>query len=558
MDRSWKLEMEVFRVDKALIEKMKREIPELYLLEHYTIRGKPITFHVQNRNDKKKLGHRPWQVKIINDTHPDKVVRKSRQLGLSEMGVAEYIWFLDIHENTKGMYTFPRQRQMNDFVKTRLNPVFDSNAYFKSILDKNMDSIEVKRIKDSFALFRSAWGGALGEGADIDYLSFDEYDRMADNVELAFQESMKSSAYGWLRRWSTPTIPGRGVDLQFQKSDQQFYMHKCERCNHWQIINVEDNIIQLNTNGVNLITDEIENGTFDFVCAKCNKSLDRWYNGEWVAKHPERKGIRGYHISQLNAVWITADDVKRRELKYQSKQLFYNYVIGEPFAAEGLIITEDDIHSSKRYEEPIHSRQGYDKIVCGIDWGNENWLIIFGLKGTGEIDLLDMHMFKDNPQKPLEPVALMATVMTPYDPDLIIADFGYGADRNTYLAQLFKGRVWACKFNTYKGGSKMMDTWNESSKEISVDKTVKVQRLLHTVKARGIGMWRMDEKMMLITKHLKNVRIMDEETDDGIVYQVATRIGPDHTAMALVYGLIGIEKIKGIYLPKQDFNWDFI
>lgn len=543
--------------EKALVEYAKKFIPELYLLEHYTIRGKPITFNISGRDPKKARLHRPWQTKIINDDHKDKVVQKSRQLGLSEMGVGEFTWFLDVHNNTKGMYTFPRARQMTDFVKTRLNPVFDSNPYFKSILDPNMDSIEVKRIRDSFALFRSAWGSALGEGADIDFLAFDEYDRMGDGVELAFQESMKSSAYGWLRRWSTPTIPGRGVNLQFGKSDQQFYMHKCEHCNHWQIMSAEDNIYQYKKDGVNFITDEIEPDTFGFVCAKCSKPLDRWYNGEWVAKYPDRKAIRGYHISQLNAVWISADQIKRNELTYTSKQLFYNYVIGEPFAAAGLIITEDDILASQRLEKRVYSRQDYQKVVVGIDWGVRNWVVVLGVKENGTVDLLNLFMFKDNPQKPLEPVGMIAASITPYNPDLIIADAGFGADRNTYLMQLFPGRTWACQYNTYKGKSKPQDSWNETSRLISVDKTVKVQRMLHTVKARGIGVWRMDEDMMMFTKHLKNVRIMDEE-ENGIVYQVATRIGDDHFSSGLVYALLGVEKLKGIYAPKQEFNWDFI
>lgn len=545
--------------EKALIAYMKKNVPSLYALEYYRIRGKPITFNILNRNEKRARGHRPWQCAIVDDTHKDKIVRKSRQLGLSEMGMLENLQFVDANNNTKSMLTFPRARQMNDFIKTRLNPVIESNPYFKSILDKNVDSIEVKKIRDSFMMFRSAWGSALGEGADIDFLAFDEYDRMADNVELAFQESMKSSAYGWLRRWSTPTIPGRGVDLQFQKSDQRFYLHQCDKCNHWQQLNVEDNIIQVKPKGVNILTEEIEEGTFLYACAKCHQELDRWYNGEWVAKYPERNGLRGYHISQMNAVWISADGVKRNELQYPSKQLFYNYVIGEPFASAGLIINEQDILSAQRFEAPKHSRAGYSKIIAGIDWGLQNWCTLLGIREDGGVDLLNLWMFQDNPAKPLEPVSMFGAVLTPYDPDLIIADFGYGADRNTYLAQLFKGRVWACKFNTYKNGSKMMDTWNENSREISVDKTVKVQRLLHTIKARGIGMWRMEEQLMMLTKHLKNIRIMDEESDDNKeVYQVATRIGPDHLGMALVYSLLGVEKLKGIYLPRQDFMWDFV
>lgn len=545
-------------VDAKLIEYMKKSIPELYLLEHYTIRGNPITFSVQNKNEAKQRGHRPWQTEIINDHHPDKIVRKSRQLGLSEMGVAENIWFADFHENTKSMYTFPRNRQLVDFVKTRMNPVLDANPYFNSIRNSQMDSLEVKQIGSSFMLFRSAFGGALGEGVDADFVAFDEYDRMQDNVELAFQESMKSSAYGWLRRWSTPTIPGRGVDAIFQKSDQRFYLHKCEHCGHWQQLNVEDNIMQVIPDGINYITEEVKDGTFKFACAKCSKDLDRWYNGQWVAKHPSVGHMRGYHISQLNAVWISADDIMRRQFRYKSKQLYYNYVIGEPFASTGLIITDEDILAAQRFENPKNTRSGYAKIIVGIDWGTTNWCAMIGITAEGKIDMLNTWAFKDNPAAPLEPVRMIAAAIAPFDPDLIIADFGFGADRNSLLMQIFKGRVWACKYQTFKGGSQPINKWNESSRIVTVDKTLTVQRMLHSVKERGIGFWRMDEQLALFTKHIKNVRIMDEEDDDGNFYQLATRVGDDHLSSALNYCLIGKEKINDPYQKQSDFMWDFI
>ena len=56
-------------------------------------------------------GYTSGQVKIVNDTHPNKVVIKSRQLGLSEMGVMEMVHFADMHSyaNVKCLYTFPKQ-----------------------------------------------------------------------------------------------------------------------------------------------------------------------------------------------------------------------------------------------------------------------------------------------------------------------------------------------------------------------------------------------------------------------------------------------------------------
>jgi len=543
--------------ESKLIEMMIRETASLYALKHYTIRSKPITFDIKKGGDPKRFRlHRPWQVQILDDQHPDKIVRKSRQLGLSELGVIENVHFVDSKENVKTMQTFPRARQIVDFVKTRLNPVLKENKYFQEILDPSVDSLEVKKIRNSFMMFRSGWGSALAEGADIDGLFMDEIDRQSEDVVTAFKEGMKSSAYGWIRRWSTPTIPGRGVDALFQKSDQHYYHHKCEKCNEWQVMDYIDNIIQINPKGVDIMNDTVEDGTFIFVCKKCKEPLDRW-KGEWVAAYPSRKGLRGYHISQLDAVWITADDVKRRELSYTSKQLFYNYVVGVPFASEGLLIVEDDILASTRLEGPVFSRQQYVKIVAGVDWNKVNYCCVLGIKEDGQVDLIRLLKFEDNPNKPLDAVGKLAASLYPYDPDIIVADEGYGADRNSYLMQLFKGRAWACRYQTYKGKSKPMDSWNETARLVTVDKTLKVQRMLHTIKARGIGFWKMDEDMLLILKHLKNTRIMTVEEDD-VVYETATRIGEDHSVAALNYALIAAERIKNPYQEPPSFNFDFV
>ena len=87
-------------------------VPSLYLLDHHKIHGHPITFNIPNRDMTKAQSHRPWQVQILNDQHHNKVIIKSRQLGLSEIGVAEVIWFADRYseEAVKALYTFPKSR----------------------------------------------------------------------------------------------------------------------------------------------------------------------------------------------------------------------------------------------------------------------------------------------------------------------------------------------------------------------------------------------------------------------------------------------------------------
>lgn len=476
------------------------------------------------------------------------------------MSITEVIWFLDTHDKTKAMYTFPRKEQMEDYSNTRITPIFQESKYLTSRLDPKLNNVRLKKIGDSVLFLRSAWGSALGEGADIDLLGLDEYDRMQDNVELAFQESMKSSRYGLLRRWSTPSIPGRGVDLLFQNSDQWYWHYQCPKCNHWQIMTFEDNIIQVNPDGVNKIEETILDGTFIFGCAKCKKELNRWEaKGEYVAKFPTRTDTRGYHISQLDAVWISADQIMRNSLTYKAKQLFYNYVIGIPYASEGLIITDQDILSCVAYPNPIGYRDYsiYKKVVAGIDWGYMNWMVILGLTENDEVHALDVQWIEDNPMLPLECVNVFTAILQPYDPDVIIADTGFGADRNSLLIQQFPGRTWGCDWDTNKSKAPMIDQWNDNSCRVRVDKTVKMKRTLYNIKARALKTFGPCEKLSMLTKHLKNVRTLLEE-ENGEIYERVTKVGDDHTACALTYGYIAIDRILSKHKPKSSLQFDFM
>lgn len=519
-----------------------KKFPSLWALKYKKIKGKPTTFV----STKSPFKHRPWQQGILDDMHPNKVVEKSRQLGLSEVGMTEVLHFLIMHDTTKAMYIFPRNQQMIDFSKSRISPVFQGSEYFQNLIDKDMNSVSTKKILESYLFMRSGWGGALGEGADVDHLSIDEYDRMKEGVELSFQEGLKSSKYGLMRRWSTPTIPGRGVNALYQKSDQMRYIWTCEHCGYKQFITFEDNIIQIKPHGVNNITQEIEDGTFIVGCKKCKKPLNRWGTGEWVPMYPSIKETRGYHISQLDAAWISADDIMRRKFNYSSKQLFFNYVVGEPYASEGLLITEEDIKAAIRLPKEVLSRNNqYVAISAGIDWGEVSYMSLVGIKSNGAVDLLNIFTVEDDPLQPLRSVSFFCAVLRAYQPNIIVADAGYGADRNSYGYTQFPAAWYACYWTTSKDPNsrvRFKDQYNENSHEITVDKTVKIQRTLHALKGRLIGLFPWNEKLEMFTLHCKNTRIMDEESE-GLIYQRATRVGPDHSCCSTTYALIGVDKL---------------
>lgn len=200
----------------------------------------------------------------------------------------------------------------------RLNPILSSVPYYANIIDPNMNSIDSKKIRNSFLTFRTSSKPGSVEGINADFVSLDEYDRVPAQSVQSAENSMSSSNFHIFRRWSTPTAPNIGIHDLFVHSDQMEYMHKCAHCGYWNLMSYDDyiegspdkggNILLMNPDGIDPKGRTVQPGTFQYVCRKCGKPLDRWYNGSWVQQYPSRTqgmtGTRGYHISQLNAVWV--------------------------------------------------------------------------------------------------------------------------------------------------------------------------------------------------------------------------------------------------------------
>lgn len=284
--------------------------------------------------------------------------------------------------------------------------------------------------------------------------------------------------------------------------------------------------------------------------------------GEWAAQRPSIRNVRGYHISQMDAAWISADHIMRRQFDFASKQVFYNYVLGEAYATEGILVTEADVQASIRLPHEIGCRTNdYIAIVAGIDWGEISYMTVLGMRANGAVDLLDIYTAEDSRTVPLQSVTQFCAILRAYQPNVIVADAGFGADRNSYGYTQFPASWYACHWVTNKTANaktRFMDQWNENAREVTVDKTLKIQRTLHAIKGHLIGMFPMNEKLAMLIKHLKNTRIMDEE-EDGIVYQRATRVGADHTVSALTYALIAIDKLTnmGVKLTNS-IRFDFL
>ena len=501
------------------------------------------------------LRHRPFMLAPLRDQHPHKCYKKGRQVGISELSLTEVVWFLWANPGTKWIYTFPRDTQLKDFSNTRINEAFSETPRMRQVIGIP-NQVYLKRIGESFMVLRSAWESNLGEGVDADGVTLDEKDRMKEGVDIAFRESLSSSRFGYLREVSTPTLPGRGIDASWVKSDQRCWLVRCTRCGLEQAIEYPENIVQ--KRDIKLGTKELQPGTYEYECrkVKCRGKLDR-INGRWVAKHPLVKNVRGYHMPQTIANWITATDVMQKKIDYKFMQLWMNYVLGEVSKGENILLTDTDFAMADAGHQLITQRTpDWSHISCGIDWGHQNWLTVLGKNTNGRDYIVNIGITQDDEAEELRSVKAMESLIAPFNPDIIVADAGYGKDRNAYLLRKFgEGRFYACQYNPSTAKSRTFTpVWSDAGHRVLCDRTMTIKVTCRAIKEREFGLPSRElDIVQLLEAHFKNLAPMRIE-EDGEIFEDIQCSGDDHLVHSTAYAYLGMD-----YLTQAGhFSFDFV
>jgi len=509
------------------------------------------------------LHHRPMLKVPLRDKHKHKVCEKSRQVGVSELFLTEILHFLATHPGTKVCLTFPRDKQLTDFSVTRIAAVFAESPRMAELAG-TPNQVFTKKIGDSYLILRSAWESNLGEGIDADMVVLDEKDRMRDKVELAFRECLKSSRYGLLREISTPTLPGRGIDIPFSASDQQVWMVKCEKCGDKQEVHWKDNIIQVKD--FPLGCKELPAESYEFLCRKqsCRGKLDRINSGEWVARYPSRNHIRGYHISQLIAPWISATRVMQDKIDFRFPEAWFNYVCGIPATGSLEVLSDKDFELSCAGHQLLVERdmKRWSHVSVGIDWGDYSWAVVLGRSAVNQrVYLIGIGVFEDLPNE--KPEVVMENYIMPFQPEITIADAGYGKDRNSHLFKKLcpnrtEGRFYAQWYNPSQKASRTFqpEFSDPARARVLVDRTMQLKNVTRAVKTREFGFPDLgDEKVRLLMKHMKSLvpfREIDDETKE--IVETIKNSGEDHLAHALASAALGMEKLGQV--SKFDFSFE--
>lgn len=335
-----------------------------------------------------------YQYAILSDGSREIVVRKCSQVGISETSARMSLALCAVTRGYTVAYTLPTAGFASTFMRTRIDPIIQNSPYLKSMLQGELDNTEVKKIGDSFLYLKGAQSSNAPISVPCDHLVHDEVDFSDSEVLSQYQSRLTHSKYKRKTKLSTPTLPDRGIDYEFQRSRRKFNLVKCSCCNHWF---QPDYFLHVRVPGFTGDLREITKANLHrynyadaFVeCPKCGGQPSLLpAHRQWVCENPMDNFIAsGFQVTPFDAPRIiTPGYLIEASTQYKRYVDFINFGLGLPTMDEEATLTQDELQAciSSELEEFSGS------IVMGVDMGNLCHVVVGRVRPDASIRIVHL------------------------------------------------------------------------------------------------------------------------------------------------------------------------
>lgn len=287
-------------------------------------------------------GSVPYQKEIM-DAITDIRVRDVSIMSSSQVGKTTIIlcgigYYID-HEPSTQLMVLPTLTLGEKFSKTRLAPMIRDIPVLRGKISpakaKDSDNtILFKQYAGGYIVISGANSPASLSSMPIRVIWMDEVDRYpasaggeGDPVTLA----EKRATTFWNKKYiktSTPTIAGESrIEKEYLGGSMEEWCVRCPCCGTFQPY----------------CFDRVVFKSVSMTCVECNEEIPErdWKESEhmWIAKHPERKRHRSFHLNELASPWVqwreiineylAAIDECKRLHDTERLQVFINTTLGE-------------------------------------------------------------------------------------------------------------------------------------------------------------------------------------------------------------------------------------
>lgn len=295
----------------------------------------------------------PFLVDIAKDTFPFTVVKKSAQVGISELQVARAIWRA-IFKPGNILYSFPAGEQMQQFVDARVRTPIENNPFLYDFISGSFNLKKIKIGRNNL-YFRGAQKRRQMITVDASVHFGDEIDEYEEGVLYTLSKRLGASKHPIKHYFSTPTFHSTGISLYYagsetmgqRGSDQRVWGLRCSHCHKWnEGLKWPDNIRDDNASQASSIYYKPD---VHLICKHCSGILHLGEDkAEWITSFKTNSDYcHGYALSKLispiadlNQMYLDSQDPLK-------EQEFFNSDLGEPYEPKGSRLTDTAIMSCR-------------------------------------------------------------------------------------------------------------------------------------------------------------------------------------------------------------------
>lgn len=456
---------------------------------------------------------------IYDDTAPHVVLSKAAQIGGTTWAILR-----SIHACLTGLnviYFFPTRTDVIEFSKSRVGPLLAANPHLSRLMT-DTDTAGLKRIGDAHLYLRGMQSSVGMKSVPADMIVFDELDETSPAAKAIALERLAHSDYKRLIELSNPSLPGYGIDEQYEKSDQRHWTLRCAACGTWTALDKE--FPRKLGEEVRIILPRPD-GTCYRACPACAAELDL-ESGEWVADFPDRP-IHGYRISQLFSSKVDPGEILTEYRTTRFPDRFYNLKIGIPWAdlerrldaASVLVLCT---------ATPMTTGPKLGLRLMGVDTGKDlHVVVIEQVPGETPAPWRLVHIAA------LREFEELDTLLERFEIDRCVIDGLPETHATREFARRHQGKVFMCFFNEHQRGSPQ---WNGETMILQVNRTEALDASRTAVREKKLVLPHRSDLVEEFAAHLAaDAKVLDEDEDTGVKRYRYIRTGPNHFSMAFTY-----------------------
>ena len=350
------------RLKAATVSRLTEDkLPE-WICEHTFINGEHYSFQDHE-----------YQERILRDPADELNIQKCSQVGISEISGRRSLARCAVIPGYTVGYTLPTAGFATTFMRTRIDPVIQSSPYLSELIHTSTDNAEVKRLGESYLYLKGSQSSNAPISVPMDEVVNDELDFSDPEVIGQYQSRLTHSKYKRKTKLSTPTIPGRGINREMQRSRRHFNLVKCSCCGHWFMpdyfahVKIPGYTGELRTiTKQNLHTLRYQEAHIE--CPSCGgtPSLQPEHRG-WVCENPsENYTASGYQVTPFDAPnIISLAYLVKASTEYKRYIDFINFNLGLPAEDKESTITQEEL--GELFIENLEAAWG--SYVMGLDMG---------------------------------------------------------------------------------------------------------------------------------------------------------------------------------------------